>query len=319
VDEDVRRREPVPHAVCEAHRADAVLGPELGGDPCAQRFIAPAHHDDGRAACRRKRDTRGACDVAHAPAASGDQHDRIAFGQTERFPCLAPVARLEELRIGQAAHMGDLRGDAGARSHFRRRLRVDDEMKVELRVCPEPQRRQVGDRRHQRNVDLSSPMHTAENLIGAGIGGDDHVRRRVVDHGCQARTRQPVGGAAGSPTDRRYPGHGEVGDIERAREAGERALGPFADDAVDHGPGGSEAVDDRDTRLGPAATDLIGEQARREVVTLTDVCGEDEDAGRVDAHAREAYAAPPVPELSFRGPDLFSAAVTPVPIAPIDG
>jgi hypothetical protein len=52
---------------------------------------------------------------------------------------------------------------------------MDDQVRVHAAVRPVVQRREVGDRRHGRDVEVAGHAHPAEDLGRAGIGRHDHV------------------------------------------------------------------------------------------------------------------------------------------------
>jgi hypothetical protein len=60
---------------------------------------------------------------------------------------------------------------------------VGDQVQVDGRVGPGPQRRQVGDRGHRRRLEQPARSQLAEHQRRARIGGDDDVRAEGLDRG----------------------------------------------------------------------------------------------------------------------------------------
>ena len=142
---------PLGHAVGEGLDAHARLACEARGDPRAQSLVVPAEADDLRHAIQRERDLDRTRDIADAPAAARDEHDR-------RRPAAAraPAARprrpwARELRPREAVHAVDLGRGPGDAPHLRDRLGVGDEMDVDPGTRPVVERREVGDRRDDRD------------------------------------------------------------------------------------------------------------------------------------------------------------------------
>ena len=205
--------EPVRHPVGEALHHDARLAGEVVGEG---RSAARRCGRRGRPRSSPSSPSASSAAPSRSPTAQPPPEtstDRPLRRQTELAARLPLIARLVEARVGEAADAGDLacRGDPG---DLLGRLRVGDQMKVDAGMRPVAERREVGDRRDDRDVDPSLGPQIAEDLRAAWIGGDHDVGRPLEHRSPDRPGGQPLGQPRREPACRRHVGDQPVGQVE---------------------------------------------------------------------------------------------------------
>ena len=117
---------------------------------------------------------------------------------------------------------------------------------------------------------------TADHVGRARIGGDDDVGAELADRPQHAAPADQVHERPGQPARRREVNDQPVLEVVEEGETAKDDLGAVADDPRHQRTHRVEAVDDLDHGVGPLLPDAGGEHARRGVVSLADVGGDDQ-------------------------------------------
>jgi hypothetical protein len=225
----------------------------------------------------------GALDVAHPPAAAGDDDHAALRRQPERAPRLQRAARLQELGGDQRTHeaRGALPGDALDRGH---RLAVHHEVHVDPGLRPEEETRQVGDRGHGGAAHGAGAAQPREHDGDRGVGRDDHVGFVLGDAARERPGAEQAQLPAGEPADGGHALQQPVDERVAPRQEAQLHAVAVLHDLAQHAPHRGEAVDHRDLGLLGGGFDLLGQRARGGRMALADV-------GRQNQHA--AWAGDP--------------------------
>ena len=151
---------------------------------------------------------------------------------------------------------------------------------------PVVERREVGDRRADRNVQAARPPQAAEHLGDVGIGADDDVGVGLCDQpqkagGAVAR-QQRLSGASRRSALREEPEADVPDDLEAVEDDARRIRAHGLDDAADRG----QRVPGDDLRVGVLRAQLRGEGLRGLVVSGAHAGGEDQNSRGCAGRAR---------------------------------
>ena len=216
--------------------------------------------------------------VADAPAPSGDEHDRSLLRQVECPPGIAGVPWHPELRPGEAVHAMDLGCGAGDSPDLRDGLGVGDEMDVDAGTRPVVERREIGDRCADRDLQPARAAQAPEHLGDVGIGADDDIGVDLGDQPKQAggavARQEGLRGASRRSALREEPEADVPDELEAVEDDAGRVRAHRLDDAADR----SQRVPRHDLRFGVLQVELRGEGLRGLVVSGSHAGGEDQNS-----------------------------------------
>ena len=154
------------------------------------------------------------------------------------------------------------------------------QVQIDALVGPVAEGGEIGDGRAGGDGQVAVEPEAPDHVRSAGIRGDDDVRPEAADRPQQAPPADQVHQRARQPAGRREVHDQPVLEVVEEGEPTEDDLGPVADDPGDQRAHRVEAVDDLHLRVGPLLEDPRREHARRGVVPLADVGGDNQYPGR---------------------------------------
>ena len=277
VHEHVGGRQQSRHLVGEPVHVHGRLTGELVAQLLAQLLVASRQAHDRAHLGHVHQLAYGTRQIAHPPAAAGDDHHPALSGQTQRAASLHRTAWPGELIGDQRAHQ--LRtahsGDPLDRAH---RLPVHHQMHVDARLRPEEQARQIGDRRHRGTSDRVGAAQARKHDGHGRVRRDDHVRIVLGDAARQRARAEQAQQPPRHPANRRHTLQQPVNNRVRPRH--EPQLHPISvlDDRLQQAPHRGEPVDDSHLGRLPGLLDLARQRAGGGGVALTHIGGEDQHA-----------------------------------------
>ena len=270
MNEHVGGRQQLGHLVGKPVHVHSWLIGEGDAQLVLELLIASRQADDAAHLLEPTELAHGALDVAHSPAAAGDDHHAALLGQTERAASLQRAAGTEEIGRYQRAHQAHaaLPGDALDRGH---RLAIHHQVHVDPWLRPEEQAREVGDRRHRGAVHDFPAAQPRQHDRHGRVRRDDHVGVVLGDVTCQRARAKEIQQPARQPADRQHVLEQPVHERVRPRHQAQLHAVAILDHGAQHPPHRGEAVDDRNLRLLGRVLDLVGERPRGRGMTLAHI------------------------------------------------
>jgi hypothetical protein len=278
VDEHVGGGDQVAHAVGETEHAHPRVRAVALLEPLTHLLVSPGNadhsggpHVESAADCP--------LEIADAPAAAGDQHHVAGLGQREQAAGVGRRAGLEEGGRHQRAHLPRPTG-SGELLDPPRRAVVHDQVKVDARMGPELEAREVEDRGADRGTEAAAAAQPPEDRVDPGVGRDHDVRGVGLDQPEQSAAADTVEERVCAAANRAEAHQQGVDDPEQPRHPPELEPRPVADHALEQRSQRGQPVRDRD--LDPRA--LLAQAGRQRpsgrVVAFPEVGGQDEDPPR---------------------------------------